>query len=120
MDEIFIKDLLVQAVIGVYEWERNQPQDILVNIRMFTSTRLAAQTDDLKDCVDYSDITKKVQVFVGQSTRFTVEALGEDIANLCLGHKNVKTVIVRIEKPGVVKGTASVGIQIERKSMEVI
>lgn len=120
MDEIFIKDLLVQAVIGVYEWERKQPQNILINIRMFTNTELAAQTDDLKDCVDYGDITKKVQLFVEQSARFTVEALAEDIANLCLGLKNINYVIVRVEKPGAVKGTASVGIQINRKSEEVI
>ena len=114
MDEIFVKDLLVQAVIGVYEWERKRPQNILVNIRMFTNTRLAAQTDDLMDCVDYGDITKKVQLIVEQSARFTVEALAEDIANLCLGHKSVSSVIVRVEKPGVVKGTASVGVQIDR------
>ncbi|MFH2040416.1 MAG: dihydroneopterin aldolase [Chloroflexota bacterium] len=120
MDEIFIKDLLVQAVIGVYEWERKQPQNILINIRMFTNTKLAAQTDDLKDCVDYGDITKKVQLFVEHSARFTVEALADDIANLCLGHKNINNVIVRVEKPGVVRGTSSVGIQIERKSLEVI
>ena len=114
MDEIFIKDLLVQAVIGVYEWEREQPQNILVNIRIFTNTRHAALTDDIKDCVDYGEITRKVQLFVEQSARFTVEALAEDIANLCLGHTSVKNVIVRVEKPGVVKGTVSVGLQIER------
>jgi FolB domain-containing protein len=114
MDEIFIKDLLVLAVIGVYEWERKQPQNILVNIRMFTNTRHAAQTDDLKDCVDYGDMTRKIQSFIEKSVRFTVEALAEDIANLCLEHPSVKNVIVRVEKPGVVKGTSSVGLQIER------
>ncbi len=114
MDEIFIKDLLIQAVIGVYEWERKQPQNILVNIRMFTDTRLASRTDDIKDCIDYGEVTRKIQSFIETSSRFTVEALAEDIANLCLNHSSVKNVIVRVEKPGVVKGTSSVGIQIER------
>jgi FolB domain-containing protein len=114
MDEIFIKDLLVQGVIGVYDWEREQPQEILINIRMFTDSRPAAQTDDINDCIDYGDMTRKIQLFIKGSIRFTVEALAEDIAEICLNHASVKNVIVRVEKPGVVKGTKSVGIQIER------
>lgn len=114
MDEIFIKDLLGQAIIGIYEWERKQPQEILVNVRMMTDTRHAAQTDDINDCIDYGDMTRKIQLYIKDSTRFTVEALAEDIAEICLNHASVKKVIVRVEKPGVVKGTKSVGIQIER------
>jgi len=114
MDEIFIKDLLVQAVIGVYEWERKQPQNILINVRVFTDTRHAAETDDIKDCVDYGELTRQIHTFIEKSARFTIEALAEDIANLCLNHSNVKNVTVRVEKPGVVEGTSSVGLQIER------
>jgi len=114
MDEIFIKDLFAQAIIGVYEWERKQPQEILVNIRMFTDTHNAAQSDDIKDCVDYGIMTRQIQSHIKDSTRFTVEALAEDIAEICLSHESVKNVIVRVEKPGAVKGTKSVGIQIER------
>ena len=114
MDEIFIKDLLVKAVIGVYDWERKQQQNVLVNIRMFTDTRQAAKTDDIKDCIDYGEVTRQIQSFIERSARFTVEALAEDIANLCLNHSRVNKVMVRVEKPGVVKGTSSVGLQIER------
>lgn len=115
MDEIFIKDLLIQTVIGVYEWERKKPQDILINIRLFTDTRRAAQTDDLKDCVDYGDMTRRIQSISEKSARYTVESFAEDIANLCLSNPLVNNVIVRVEKPGVVKGTSSVGVQIERQ-----
>jgi FolB domain-containing protein len=114
MDEIFIKNLVAKAVIGVYDWERKQPQSIVVNIRMFTDTHHAAETDEIKDCIDYGEVTKQIQSFIKKSARFTVEALAEDIANLCFTHTSVKNVIVRVEKPGVVKGTSSVGIQIER------
>ncbi len=114
MDEIFITDLLANTVIGVYDWEREQPQNILVNIRMFTDTRHSAETDDIRDCIDYGEVTRQIQSFIENSTRYTVEALAEDLAKLCLNHSNVMNVIVRVEKPGVVKGTSSVGIQIER------
>jgi FolB domain-containing protein len=114
MDEVFIKDLLVQGVIGVYEWERKHPQNILVNIRMLTETYLAGQSDDIKDCIDYGDMAGKIRLFIEKSNRFTVEAIAEDIANLCLEQTGVNKVIVRVEKPGVVKGASSVGVQIER------
>lgn len=114
MDEIFITDLIVQTVIGVYEWERKNPQDILINIRMFTDSRKAAQTDNIEDCIDYGEMARKIQAHAENSTRFTVESFAEDIANLCLEHQLVKKVNVRVEKVGVVKGTSSVGLQIER------
>lgn len=114
MDEIFIKDLHVKTVIGVYDWERKQPQNVVINIRMLTDTRHSAKTDDINDCIDYGEITRKIQKFTEKSTRFTVEALAEDIANLCLNHARVNNVIVKVEKPGVVDGTTSVGVLIER------
>jgi FolB domain-containing protein len=114
MDEVFIKDLTVQAIIGVYAWEREKPQNILINIRMFTDTSLAARTDNIDDCIDYGAMTRAIVALVENKSRFTVEALAEEIACLCLEHPSAKSVIVRVEKPGVVTGTASVGIQIER------
>ena len=114
MDEIFIKDLLIQTVIGVYEWERNKPQDILLNIRLLTDTRQAAETDVIEDCVDYAEMTKKIQTYAKISQRHTVESFAEDVAKMCLEHPLVKKVIVKVEKPGVLEGTTSVGLEIER------
>jgi len=81
---------------------------------MFTDTRQAAKSDDIADCIDYGEMTRKIQTLIEKSSHFTVEALAEDIAINCLYHPSVKKVVVRVEKPGVVKGTASVGVQIER------
>ena len=121
MDIIFIKDLRVRGILGVHDWERQQPREILINVTLFTDTRRAAETDDIADCVDYSQTAQKIRALIAPQTagaggagRFTVEALAEDIANLCLSQPWVKKVAVRVEKPGAVEGAESVGVEIER------
>lgn len=114
MDQIFIKDLAVRGIIGVYEHERHKPQDILINITLFTDTRRAAKTDSIKDCEDYDALAQKVRAYVESSARFTVEALAEDIANLCLETSGGLHVRVRVDKPEAIKFVVSVGVEIER------
>lgn len=114
MDIVFIKDLLVRGIIGVYDWEREQSQDILININIKTDTYQAGLADDIKNCIDYDVLTKRVKSLVGKSQRFTVEALAEDIANLCLEDPNAISVQIRIEKPGAVESAKSVGVEIVR------
>jgi len=116
MDKIFIKDLRARGIIGIREWERETPQEILVNITVFTDTRQAAKTDDLADCVDYSALAQKVQAHAETAARFTVEALAQDLAEICLGEKGVEKVIVRVEKPEAVRFAGSVGVEIERSN----
>ena len=118
MDKTFIKDLLVRGIIGIHDWEREKPQDILINITAFTDTGRAAATDNLADCVDYSALAKKVQAHAESAARLTVEALANDLAKLCLEQKTIKKVIVRVEKPGAVRFAKSVGVEIERGSNE--
>ena len=115
MDKTFIKDLLVRGIIGVNDWERKKPQDILINITVFSDTSVAGETDDIKDCVDYSTLAKKVQAYAEKAARLTVEALANDLAKLCLEQAGVKKVIVRVEKPGAVRFAKSVGVEIERR-----
>ncbi len=114
MDKIIIKDLLARGVIGVNDWERKIRQDILINIEVFTDTHRAAETDSIEDCVSYSDLAKKVLAHAESAARFTVEALANDLASLCLAEKGVKRVMVRVEKPGAVRFAKSVGVEIER------
>ena len=118
MDKTFIKDLLVRGIIGVNDWERKKPQDILINITVFSDTSLAGETDDIKDCVDYSTLAKKVQTHVETGARLTVEALANDLAKICLEQMEVQKVIVRVEKPGAVRFAKSVGVEVERKRHE--
>jgi FolB domain-containing protein len=114
MDKVFIKDLLVRGIIGINDWEPEKLQDILINITAFTDTATAATTDDLADCVDYRGLARLAQHHAETAKRFTVEALANDLAKLCLEQKGVKRVIVRVEKPGAVRFAKSVGVEIER------
>ena len=114
MDKVIIKDLVARGIIGVNDWERERPQDICINITAFTDTRSAAQSDDLHDCVDYRALAKRAREHAEAAKRFTVEALANDLAALCLEDPAVSRVIVRVEKPGAVRFSASVGVEIER------
>lgn len=115
-DRIEIKDLLLRGILGVNDWEREKPQDILVNITLFADLRSSGQSDDLSQGVNYRTITKKVIEHVEGSSRFTVEALAADIARLCLQEAGVRRVRVRVEKPGALRFARSVGVEIEREA----
>lgn len=118
MDKVIIKDLLARGIIGVNDWERKRPQDILINITLFTDTKRAAASDSIDDCANYSTISKKVMAHAETSQRLTVEALANDLAKLCLEEDTVQKVMVRVEKPGAVRFAKSVGVEIERSRDE--
>jgi FolB domain-containing protein len=114
MDKVFIKDLVARGILGIHPWERENPQEILINITVFTDTRRAAHSDDIADCVDYSALAQKVRAHAETAARLTVEALANDLAALCLAQKGVEKALVRVEKPGVVRFSKAVGVEIER------
>jgi FolB domain-containing protein len=114
MDKIFITDLLIRGVIGITEKEREQPQDILVNITIGADISTTAGTDNVEDSVNYRTVAKKVLAHVETIKRYTVEALAADIAALCLAEPHAQSVIVKVEKPGAVRFSKSVGVEIER------
>ena len=115
LDKVFINNLRVKGILGVYEQERYQTREILLNLTIFTDTRRGARTDHIRDCVDYDQTAQEIRALVEGAKRFTVEALAEDIACLCLNKPEVRKVIVRVEKPGAVAGADSVGVEIVRK-----
>ena len=77
MDKIFIKDLVARGIIGINDWEREKPQEILINITVFTDTRPAADSDDLTDCVDYRALAKKVPALRGDGSPFHGRGAGK-------------------------------------------
>jgi FolB domain-containing protein len=113
-DRIEIKDLLVRGILGVNDWEREKPQDILINVSIDTDLRSAGTSDKLDDTVNYRTISKKIIEHVEKSSRYTVEALATDVARLCLAVSGVQRVRVRVEKPGALRFARSVGVEIER------
>ena len=114
MDQVFITDLVARGIIGVNDWEREQPQDILINIVLFTDLHQAGQSDDINDSVDYRSVAKKVLACAETAGRLTVEALAADLAQVCLEVPRVEKVRVRVEKPGAVRFSRSVGVEIQR------
>jgi FolB domain-containing protein len=118
MDKVIIKNLLARGIIGVNDWERKRAQNILINVTILTDTRQAAQTDDIKDCVNYSTMSKKLLEHAENINRLTVEALANDLARICLQEDGVQRVIIRVEKPGAVRFAESVGVEIERSRDE--
>jgi len=115
MDKVIIKDLLARGIIGVYDWERKKPQEILINIVLFGDLSIAGRSDNIEDSINYKTIAKGAQNLAENCQRLTVEALADDIAAFCLETDQVEKVIVRVEKPGAVRFAESVGVEIERE-----
>lgn len=115
MDKIIIRDLVARGIIGINDWEREKPQDILINIELFVDLRNAGVSDDIQHSVSYRTIAKRAQAHAETAGRLTVEALANDLALICLEEPGVARVLVRVEKPGAVRFTRSVGVEIERK-----
>ncbi|HJW90381.1 MAG TPA: dihydroneopterin aldolase [Anaerolineales bacterium] len=114
MDKVIISDLLARGIIGVNEWEREKPQEIRINLVLYTDLSAAGETDNVDDSVNYRTVTKKVQLHAEKASRLTVEALAADLAKICLEDPKVQKVKVRVEKPHAVRFAASVGVEIER------
>jgi FolB domain-containing protein len=116
MDQVIIRDLSARGIIGLNDWEREKPQEMLINLTLFADLRAAGQSDDVADSVNYRTVAKKVLAHAESAGRLTVEALAADIARICLDEPNVRKARVRVEKPGAVRFSRSVGVEIERES----
>lgn len=114
IDKILIRDLLLRGIIGINDWERNEKQDILINIDLLIDLKKAGQTDSIDDTSNYRSLTKDVIELVENSSFYLVEKLANSIANLCLEDPRVESVKIRVEKPMALRFAKSVGVEIER------
>ncbi len=114
MDKIIIKDLRVNGIIGIYAHERVTPQEMIINVTMYTDIRKAAGTDEIADCIDYEKAANRLKAHAETSQRQTVEALAEDLARLCLALPGVRGARIRVEKTQAILFTSAVGVEIER------
>jgi FolB domain-containing protein len=114
MDHILINDLRVEAILGIYDWERVTPQPILISVSLSVDTFLAGELDDLSASVDYARLADVLQAHAQIARRLTVEALAADLARLCLEAPGVQKVRLRLEKPHAIDNARSVGVEIER------
>ena len=115
MDEIEIRNLRLRAVIGFSEHELDQPQDIVVSLRVGLDNRLAGESDDPADTFNYRTVTKAIIQFVEGSRFSLVEKLAEEIARLAVINFGAPNVEVTVYKPGALRRSDSVGIRIARR-----
>jgi len=115
MDKIYIRDLLLRCIIGIYPEEREKLQDVLLNIEMSCASHAkAASSDDIIDTVNYKTITKKIIKIVESSDYQLIETMAEKVAEICLEDKRVYDVRVCIDKPGALRFAKSVAVEVFR------
>ena len=114
MDKIFLDELKVDTIIGIWEWERRIRQTVVIDIEMSADIAKAAATDDVADTLNYKSVAKRVQSFVAESSFQLVETLAERIAAIIRDEFAVAWVKVRVNKPGAIRGSKAVGVMIER------
>jgi D-erythro-7,8-dihydroneopterin triphosphate epimerase len=114
VDRVLISDLAARCIIGVNDDEREEKQDVLINLTVFTDLSAAAHSDSLEDALDYRTLRSDVLELVELSHYFLLEALAEAIAAICLKHRGVEGVRVRVDKPGALRFARSVAVEIER------
>ena len=119
MDIIFLHDLRVETTIGIWEWERNIRQTVAIDLDMAADIRKAAASDSVDDTLNYKSVAKRVQAFVDESSFQLVETLAENIASIVLEEFEVAWVRVKVDKPGAIRGSKSVGVLIERGTRPV-
>jgi FolB domain-containing protein len=114
LDRIHIRDLLLRCVVGVRDWERASPQDVVLNITLHADLRAACASDEIADTVDYVAIKKQVIELVEGSSFRLVEALAQAVADVCLEDPKVRRVDVVVEKPGALRFARTVAVEISR------
>jgi 7,8-dihydroneopterin aldolase/epimerase/oxygenase len=114
MDKIFIHALKTEAIIGIFDWERQVKQSVLMDIELSADIRKAALTDAIADTLNYKAVAKRVLSFVEESQFHLVETLAEHIAMLILEEFGVAWVGISLSKPGAVRSSRDVGVSLER------
>ena len=114
MDIIFLSELRVETVIGIWDWERKIRQTVIIDLEMAANIRKAAASDQVEDTLNYKLVAKRVQQFVSDSEFQLVETLAENIAGIINEEFGVSWVRVKVNKPGAIRGARDVGVMIER------
>ena len=116
MDIVFINDLRIETIIGIYDWERKVKQTISLDLEMGTDISKSAATDAIDDTLNYKAVAKRLIAFVGESEYQLVETLAEKITDIVLSEFDVPWLKLTVHKPGAVRGSRDVGVTIERGS----
>jgi len=118
MDIVYINDLKIDTIIGIYDWEREVRQTISLDLEMGTDIRQAAATDDIQYALNYKAVSKRLIEFIEGSEFLLVETMAEQVSEIVLQEFKVPWLRLRIGKPGAIRGARDVGVLIERGELE--
>jgi len=114
MDIVYIRELEIETIIGIYDWEREQKQVVSLDLEMGTDIGAAARSEDIENTLNYKAVAKRLIEFIEGSEFFLVETMAERIAEIVLEEFSVPWLKLRVGKPGAVTGSKDVGVIIER------
>jgi 7,8-dihydroneopterin aldolase/epimerase/oxygenase len=114
MDKIFIHALKTEAIVGIFDWERQVKQTVVIDIEISADIRKAAMSDSIDDTLNYKRVAKRVLAFVEGSQFHLVETLAEHIAMLILEDFGVAWLRLSLSKPGAIRSSRDVGVMFER------
>lgn len=114
MDIIYLHDLKIDTVIGIFEWERRVKQAVILDLDMGADIRKAAASDKIADTLDYKAVSKRLIEYVGANQFQLVETLAERVAEIVLKEFGISWLRLRVNKKGAVRGAVDVGVIIER------
>lgn len=118
MDIIYLKDLRIDTIVGIYEWERRTRQTVILDIEMGADISKAARTDAIEDTLNYKAVAKRIISFVEDSDCQLIETLAERVADILLREFKVPWLRLSLNKQGAVRGVRDVGVIIERGSRQ--
>lgn len=114
-DVIFLEDLRVETIVGIWEWERKIRQTVSIDLQLSADVSRAAEFDDIEHTLNYKLVAKRVQQFVAESSFQLVETMAQKIAELVLDEFKIAWIEVRVSKPGAIRNARNVGVLIRRE-----
>ena len=114
LDRIYIRDLRLRCIVGIYPEERTNKQDVLINVVLWCDLKRAGETDQIEDTVNYKFVKKRIASLVEKSEFLLIERMANAIAALCLEERGVEQVQVTVDKPGALRFARSVAVEITR------
>ncbi len=115
MDQVYIEGLEVETLIGVYEFERNAPQPLILDLWMDFDCATAAQTDDLQFALDYDRLSRLIRSWSLEQRFELLERYAQQLCDLIHREFGIQSIQLKINKPKAVQGCSAIGIHIQRR-----
>ena len=113
-DIVYIRELEINTVIGIYDWEREIRQTVSLDLDMATDIRAAAAGEDIAQTLNYKAVSKRLIAYIEAAEFLLIETMAEKVAELVLSEFPASWLRLRVGKPGAVTGAKDVGVIIER------